>query len=114
VPPFHNELRALLVKSATEAAPWKLPMEGNPVAQPLPRRMTAPNSGGGATGPRLRLHARLAGWATLLLLLPGPSWAVQYAYIANHGGSNVSVIDTASNTVIGTVPVGIHPYGVAE
>jgi YVTN family beta-propeller protein len=113
VPPFHNELRALLVKSATEAAPWKLPMEGNPVAQPLPRRMTAPNSGGGATGPRLRLHARLAGWATLLLLLPGPSWAVQYAYIANHGGSNVSVIDTASNTVIGTVPVGIHPYGVA-
>jgi len=35
------------------------------------------------------------------------------AYVANLGSSNVSVIDTASNTVIATVPVGNEPYGIA-
>ena len=36
-----------------------------------------------------------------------------YAYITNGGSSNVSVIDTATDTVIATVDVGSGPYGVA-
>src|ERR1035437_1488086 len=36
-----------------------------------------------------------------------------YAYITNHESDNVSVIDTINNTVIATVPVKSHPFGVA-
>ncbi|MGP8259549.1 MAG: MBG domain-containing protein [Acidobacteriaceae bacterium] len=36
-----------------------------------------------------------------------------YAYVANVGNNNVSVIDLASNTVTGTVSVGNSPFGVA-
>lgn len=36
-----------------------------------------------------------------------------YAYIANNGSNNVSVIDVASNTVVATVTVGTNPNGVA-
>ena len=36
-----------------------------------------------------------------------------YAYVANAGSSTVSVIDTATNAVVNTVPVGTNPYGVA-
>ncbi|MHC1753918.1 MAG: PGF-pre-PGF domain-containing protein [Methanosarcina sp.] len=36
-----------------------------------------------------------------------------YAYITNFGSNTVSVIDTATNTVTATVPVGIEPLGVA-
>ncbi|MBK8741332.1 MAG: YncE family protein [Betaproteobacteria bacterium] len=39
--------------------------------------------------------------------------AAPFAYITNHGGSTVSVLDTATNTVITTITVGLHPYGVA-
>ncbi len=35
------------------------------------------------------------------------------AYVTNSGESTVSVIDTASNTVINTVRVGYGPFGVA-
>jgi YVTN family beta-propeller protein len=38
--------------------------------------------------------------------------AAPFAYVANEGGS-VSVIDTATNTVVATVPVGGVPIGVA-
>jgi YVTN family beta-propeller protein len=34
-------------------------------------------------------------------------------YVANAASNNVSVIDTASNTVIATTPVGAAPVGVA-
>lgn len=34
-------------------------------------------------------------------------------YVANQNSGNVSVINTATNTVIATVPVGIGPSGVA-
>jgi len=40
--------------------------------------------------------------------IPGP-----YAYITNYYNSSVSVIDTATNTVVNTVNVGISPFGVA-
>jgi YVTN family beta-propeller protein len=42
----------------------------------------------------------------------GPVLA-QNAYITNSGDNTVSVIDTASNTVIATIPVGRNPFGVA-
>ncbi len=35
------------------------------------------------------------------------------AYVTNLGSNNVSVIDTASNSVIATVSVGTAPYGIA-
>ncbi len=35
-----------------------------------------------------------------------------YAYIANYDDGTVSVIDTQTNTVIATIPVGGHPYGI--
>jgi YVTN family beta-propeller protein len=41
-------------------------------------------------------------------------YAAPFAYIPNFGSNNVSVIDTATNTVIGSpVPVGSFPIGVA-
>ncbi len=34
-------------------------------------------------------------------------------YVANRGRNTVSVIDTATNTILTSIPVGVHPYGVA-
>lgn len=41
------------------------------------------------------------------------AFAAPYAYIANWGSANVSVLDTATNTVVATIPVGTAPAGVA-
>ena len=35
-----------------------------------------------------------------------------YAYITNYGSNNVSVIDTANDTVLASIAVGYGPYGV--
>ena len=35
------------------------------------------------------------------------------AYVTNEGSNTVSVIDTATNTVVATIPVGVIPFGVA-
>ncbi|WP_368908890.1 hypothetical protein, partial [Bacillus wiedmannii] len=35
------------------------------------------------------------------------------AYVTNQGSNTVSVINTATNTVIDTVPVGVAPTGIA-
>jgi YVTN family beta-propeller protein len=40
-------------------------------------------------------------------------YAAPFAYIPNLGSNNVSVIDTATNTVVATITVGSGPYGVA-
>ena len=37
----------------------------------------------------------------------------QNAYITNQDSDNISVIDTATNTVIATIPAGEYPEGVA-
>src|SRR6516225_2190272 len=37
----------------------------------------------------------------------------QNAYIANSGSNDVSVIDTATNKVTATIPVGAFPLGIA-
>lgn len=36
-----------------------------------------------------------------------------FAYIANYGSNNVSVVSTLSNTVVATIPVGQKPFGVS-
>jgi YVTN family beta-propeller protein len=55
--------------------------------------------------------------AWLLLFLAGGSTlsaeAAPFAYVTNRNDSTVSVIDTASNAVVGTVAVGGAPTGVA-
>jgi YVTN family beta-propeller protein len=49
-----------------------------------------------------------------LLALPmSLALAAPFAYITNFASNNVSVIDTAINTVVATVPVGSSPFGVA-
>ena len=49
----------------------------------------------------------------MALLLPGFAGAAPFAYISNQYSNSVSVIDTANNTVVATVPVGNGPLGVA-
>jgi YVTN family beta-propeller protein len=55
--------------------------------------------------------------ALFLVLLVGlwadTAYAQPFAYISNAGSNNVSVIETATNTVVATVPVGAFPVGVA-
>src|SRR6266849_4178391 len=50
---------------------------------------------------------------TLACLLAPASTRAQNAYITNQSSSTVSVIDTATDTVIATIPVGLTPFGVA-
>jgi YVTN family beta-propeller protein len=64
--------------------------------------------------------ARARGFAVLfavlalgLGLLASPTKAAPFAYAPNFLGGNVSVIDTANNTVVATVTVGGGPAGVA-
>jgi len=46
------------------------------------------------------------------LLAPASSRA-QNAYVTNHFSSTVSVIDTKTDTVVATIPVGLSPFGGA-
>jgi len=46
-------------------------------------------------------------------LLASAQTQAQNAYITNLGSNTVSVIDTKTNTVIATIPVGSEPRGVA-
>ena len=48
-----------------------------------------------------------------VLLGTEAAYAAPFAYIANQGSNNVSVIDTATNAVVATVAVGSLPTGVA-
>jgi YVTN family beta-propeller protein len=56
---------------------------------------------------------QLAAAAAVVACLVAQTTALaQNAYVANEGGNTVSVIDTATNTVIGTLPAST-PVGVA-
>ena len=57
-------------------------------------------------------HKAKACFATLVLAA-FPALAEPFAYVADAGSNSVSVIDTATNTVVATVPVGNAPAGVA-
>jgi YVTN family beta-propeller protein len=46
-------------------------------------------------------------------LMARPAAAAPFAYVTNFGANSVSVIDTATNKVVATVPVGNSPNGVA-
>ena len=48
-----------------------------------------------------------------LMLLTAPGSAAPFAYVANSNSQTVSVIDTASNTVISTILVGMDPTAIA-
>ncbi|RPJ72889.1 MAG: YncE family protein, partial [Alphaproteobacteria bacterium] len=49
----------------------------------------------------------------LILIMVNIVYAAPFAYITNSGNNTVSVIDTATDTVTATVPVGTNPFGVA-
>src|ERR1700724_3567583 len=55
-------------------------------------------------------------WAMLamgLALAATPAEAAPFAYVANEFSSTVSVIDTATNSVVATIPAVNSPQGVA-
>jgi YVTN family beta-propeller protein len=63
---------------------------------------------------KLRISGLLAIAAFALAGVLGSAQSLaQNAYITNSGANTVSVIDTATNSVTTTIPVGDHPYGVA-
>jgi YVTN family beta-propeller protein len=58
----------------------------------------------------------MALWAVLAIglgAMASTAEAAPFTYVTNQGSNNVSVIDTATNAVVVTVPVGNNPYGVA-
>jgi YVTN family beta-propeller protein len=62
----------------------------------------------------MKLHiSSFIGAFALAGLLGSTQSLAQNAYITNLGSNSVSVIDTATNTVTVTIPVGVGPYGVA-
>ena len=63
-------------------------------------------------GARLCLLSVIGVWWLLALSLTQVQ-AAPFAYIANSRDNNVSVIDTATNAVVATVPVGMGPHGIA-
>jgi YVTN family beta-propeller protein len=64
------------------------------------------------TGRRVSGLLAIAAFVAVCLLTSAQGLA-QNAYITNSADNTVSVIDTASNTVTATIPVGINPFGVA-
>jgi YVTN family beta-propeller protein len=103
-----------------------------PSAQPLDADLTA--IAALSTTAYGRAFLALAGQAELAALVRTPFWfgvgcatvtvgtspigvavtpSGAYAYVANSGSTNVSVIRTSDNTVVATVTVGTSPYGVA-
>src|SRR6516225_1057251 len=62
----------------------------------------------------VRMRRSFAAITALACLVAPASVLAENAYITNLVSANVSVIDTATNTVIATIPVGgLSPFGVA-
>src|SRR2546426_11958212 len=51
--------------------------------------------------------------AVASLAWPAAAGALPYAYISNSSGNSVSVIDTSTDSVVATIPVGYYPSDVA-
>ena len=62
---------------------------------------------------RRRLCRLLAVAGFVTCFLASAQTLAQNAYITNNSDNSVSVIDTATNTVTATIPVGDGPFGVA-
>lgn len=65
-----------------------------------------------------RLHRFSIAAISLWLLLNSssavtPTQAQSRAYVTNHCDNTIIVIDTGTNTVVNTIPVGLSPFGVA-
>src|SRR5271157_1946700 len=60
-----------------------------------------------------KLYSIALGSIAMILVLMSIAGGTPFAYITNSGSNNVSVIDTATNTVTATVSVGYNPIGVA-
>src|ERR1700722_11270027 len=52
-------------------------------------------------------------FAASVLLDPNPAQAQPFAYVTNSSSQNVTVINTSTSAVVGTVAVGITPSAVA-
>ena len=50
-------------------------------------------------------------WWACLLFAPGLALAAPFAYVGS--GTNISVVDTATNSIVATVPVGFGSVGIA-
>src|SRR5262249_53043396 len=72
--------------------------------------MTGTMRGGGLDRARGRVRYL---WLAVLLVIPATARAQPFAYVANYGTNNVSVIDVATNTVVAAVSVGSNPESVA-
>jgi YVTN family beta-propeller protein len=60
-----------------------------------------------------RMMTRATATLTVLLLARGATAGGPLAYVANTDSNSVSVIDTSTDSVVATVPVGNQPYDVA-
>ena len=73
---------------------------------------------GSRVGPTWRFFKKLAlpflfGILSLTVLFSAGGVEAQSVYVTNTASQNVSVIDTATNTVVTTIPVGIQARGLA-
>jgi YVTN family beta-propeller protein len=71
------------------------------------------NSNGSRAALAWKFMALFAGLAMGLGAMATPAEAQPFAYVANQGSNNVSVIETTGNTVMTTVAVGTNPIRVA-
>lgn len=65
---------------------------------------------------RIKMGNILASFLTVLIVLliyPVSALAQPFAYVANENTDDVSVIDTATNMVVATIPVGVDPRNLA-
>ena len=70
------------------------------------------NNSNGSRAARARGFMALCAMLAMGLgLMASPAEAAPFAYVTNGDDSTVSVIDTATNTVVATVPVGNDPLG---
>ena len=87
-------------------------VEANVVSQVVSSGLTtliaAPASGDRIRVLGLSIEMAAAGTSTV-----GPVVVSDYVYVANYDGGTVSVISTATNTVVATVTVGSSPLGAA-
>ena len=65
----------------------------------------------------MRVRAGVGGllWVIFLgiVLCAGQATAKPYAYVPNEGSNDVTVFDTATDTVVATIPVGLNPIRLA-
>src|ERR1700676_169172 len=108
-------MSAASVLLCCSAAPPFLP----PKCSPTTGRSSSGHSDKQATGGSMQSRKRwllrvvCLGCAFGLVLLAVPTQAQQFAYVTNPLSDSVSVIDTATNTVIATVRGIARPIGVA-